>query len=604
MPILRSEKFDDIYFSAEDGLLETEYVFLKGNNLPAAWKGKPLFTIAETGFGTGLNFLTTVKSFEQTSDKGSVLHYISFEKYPLDPETITEALSPWNDVLGDYIKRLNDVYPLRIGGWHRIKFADNIFLTLIFDDMNRAIEELHVPRGVDAWFLDGFAPSKNPDMWSDTLFSNMARLSHNKTTCATFTAARKVRDGLEDAGFDVTKQKGFGKKRDMVVGRYAQPDDINADNNPASAIKKVAVIGGGLAGTACAYILKAHGITPTIFEKNAQLASGASGNDTGLYNPRFSKFRSPESDFYASAFGLANLVLGVMDDIDFGRDGCLHLYNSDDKSRRFDGLLENWQWHHDHMQKLSSKQASEISGIQVDDEALYLPDSGSLSPKKLCETYGAGTDIHYKHNIEDLEDLRRDYDAVIFAGAASAIDFDALSFLPVHTVRGQITSFATTEATQRLKSNICYSGYVTKAKDGQHVAGSTFQKWLTDTDVRTEDNTDNLEKLCAALPSLSEQCSGMKVTDARAALRTSSKDRLPVIGRVPDFEDWKNGGRGYLDDVYISTAHGSHGILSSLMGAHMIADMITDQPYCLPQSSFDLVSPDRFLKRDLKKGKL
>ncbi len=214
---LRSAAFDDLYFSAQDGLAETIHVFLNGNHLPERWKDKNTFVIAETGFGTGLNFLAVWKLFSEHSTPEQRLHFISFEKFPLDRNLIYSTLKPLlpadNKI---YLERLVSVYPENPQGTQRFTFDKAVSLTVIFEDVNTAIPTLNTP--VDAWFLDGFKPATNPDMWSDTLFTHMARLSRSGTTLATFTAAGFVRRGLETAGFTIHKTKGFGHKRHMTTG--------------------------------------------------------------------------------------------------------------------------------------------------------------------------------------------------------------------------------------------------------------------------------------------------------------------------------------------------------------------------------------------------
>ena len=214
----RSEQFDDVYFSADNGLAESRYVFLKGNNLPDRWAGKDRFVIAETGFGTGLNFLAAWKLFIETAEPEQTLDFISFEKFPLDAEEIELHLYQWAGEFQDYLKPLLAHYPILVPGFHRVALNERVTLTLVFDDVNTGLPQ--VDARVDAWFLDGFKPSTNPDMWSDTVFQNMARLSHYGTSFATFTAAGGVRRGLKKAGFDVRKVPGFGSKRDMSVGEF------------------------------------------------------------------------------------------------------------------------------------------------------------------------------------------------------------------------------------------------------------------------------------------------------------------------------------------------------------------------------------------------
>ncbi len=214
----RSKQFDDVYFSEINGLAETRHVFLKGNNLSERWVNCERFVVAETGFGTGLNFLATWKHFAEMAGPGQCLDFISFEKFPLDSGEILANLSPWKDEFEGYLEPLVAAYPFSAPGFHRVVLSPQVCLTLIFDDVNVALPQLEAC--VDAWFLDGFKPSTNPDMWSETVFDNMARLSRKGTSFATFTSAGAVRRGLQAVGFDVEKVAGFGSKRDMSVGIF------------------------------------------------------------------------------------------------------------------------------------------------------------------------------------------------------------------------------------------------------------------------------------------------------------------------------------------------------------------------------------------------
>jgi tRNA 5-methylaminomethyl-2-thiouridine biosynthesis bifunctional protein len=192
-------------------LAETRHVFLDGNGLPEAWADfHGEFVVAETGFGTGLNFLATWKLFEDTAPAGARLHFISFEKHPLEVAVIREALAPWAAELPDFLS----YYPA--GG----AVSPRVRLTLAIGDVNAELPKLDTR--IDCWFLDGFKPSTNPAMWSETVFENMARLSKNGTSFATFTAAGFVRRGLEAAGFSVSRIPGFGRKREMLAGVFSK----------------------------------------------------------------------------------------------------------------------------------------------------------------------------------------------------------------------------------------------------------------------------------------------------------------------------------------------------------------------------------------------
>lgn len=214
---IRSKEFNDVYFSTEDGLAETRHVFLDGNDLPGAWDGVQRFLIVETGFGTGLNFLAAWKLFNETSAPGQELNFISFEKYPLPLADIEAALQHWiPSEFAEEFAAFQKLYPQDLTGTHDLQIAENVHLRLIFEDVNEALPALD--EQVDCWFLDGFKPASNPEMWTQTVFENMMRLSKGGASFATFTAAGFVRRGLRDAGFMVRKVKGFGPKRDMLAG--------------------------------------------------------------------------------------------------------------------------------------------------------------------------------------------------------------------------------------------------------------------------------------------------------------------------------------------------------------------------------------------------
>lgn len=227
-----SDAFDDIYFSTEDGLAETRYVFIQRNSLAQRWPehDRTFFTVGETGFGTGLNFLATWQAFrlyKQQHPDGNTkqLHFISTEKYPLTPHDLQQALSSWPE-LAELGQLLTAAYHPTESGCLRLSFdQDTVILDLWLGDVLETLPELQIQEDglVDAWFLDGFAPSKNPEMWCDALFQQLYRLGRPKSTLATFTCAGFVRRGLIAAGFLVEKCPGFGKKREMLTGQRPDP---------------------------------------------------------------------------------------------------------------------------------------------------------------------------------------------------------------------------------------------------------------------------------------------------------------------------------------------------------------------------------------------
>ncbi|MFO1242584.1 MAG: tRNA (5-methylaminomethyl-2-thiouridine)(34)-methyltransferase MnmD [Rickettsiales bacterium] len=210
--------YDDVYFSRENGLSETEHVFLQGNRLPERFARATSFTIAEMGFGTGLNILAACRLFDEIAPSDARLHCLSIEKHPLPKPALIQSLSYFPEI-ATYVAILAALYPPAIPGLHRLQLSERISLTLAFGDSVDLLPLLNA--SVDAWFLDGFAPAKNPGMWEQSAFSHIARLSKPDATAATFTVAGAVQRGLQEAGFRIEKREGFGRKREMLVAEKA-----------------------------------------------------------------------------------------------------------------------------------------------------------------------------------------------------------------------------------------------------------------------------------------------------------------------------------------------------------------------------------------------
>jgi tRNA 5-methylaminomethyl-2-thiouridine biosynthesis bifunctional protein len=220
-----SEQFQDVYYNSDNGLQETEYVFLQANCLAERWLGFPnaSFTIAETGFGTGLNFLLAAKMWLDIAPNTAELHFISAEKHPLSLPDMSKAWQQWPS-LRPFSEVLIAHYPKALEQGDVHLFNQRVRLSLLIGDATTAYQNLsqqQANKAIDAWFLDGFSPANNPDMWQDSLFQQMALLSNSRTTFATFTSASAVRRQLMAAGFKVNKQPGYAKKREMLYGQYA-----------------------------------------------------------------------------------------------------------------------------------------------------------------------------------------------------------------------------------------------------------------------------------------------------------------------------------------------------------------------------------------------
>lgn len=317
---------------------------------------------------------------------------------------------------------------------------------------------------------------------------------------------------------------------------------------------KVNIIGGGLAGCSLAYVLKQAGVEPIVYEAGDSLASGASGNEIGLYNPRFTAFYDAIGQFYGESFQNALRVFEEFGDaIDWNPCGAVHLVNNEQKERRFGKMLQNWPADVVEALLLSAQEASQVAGVEIEHSALYLQKSGVVSPKKLCQEYCHGVDVRLNTKIVELPEGIN-----ILALGMGCLNFDMASHLPLRPIRGQVTYIRENDVSRSLKTTVGFGGYIAPSYEGVHCVGATFERKSENSDVKSADNLANLDNVFQNVKSLK---SDYDVVDERAGVRTTSPDHCPIFGQLSD-------------QVYISTACGSHGILSSLGAANKLAALI------------------------------
>ncbi|MFD1746056.1 tRNA (5-methylaminomethyl-2-thiouridine)(34)-methyltransferase MnmD [Rhizobium helianthi] len=210
-----SSQFGDHFYCQTDGRLECGHVFLNGNGLPERWQRAGAFRIGELGFGTGLNFCETWRQFEQTAPEDAALHFASFELYPMTAEEIDRALSHWPQIDRER-KALVEQWPVERSGTVTVNLTQRVVLTVHCGKAEETVPRITEP--FDAWFLDGFAPSRNPDMWSLELMQAVHDRTKRHGSFATYAAAGFVRRNLQAAGFAVERRPGFAGKREMLCG--------------------------------------------------------------------------------------------------------------------------------------------------------------------------------------------------------------------------------------------------------------------------------------------------------------------------------------------------------------------------------------------------
>jgi len=630
-----SEAFDDVYFSRQDGRAETEHVFLGANHLPerfAGWQHARAFVIGETGFGTGLNMLCAWECFECHAPAHARLHLVSTEKYPLPHEALVQALSAWPS-LASYAQTLGSQWPEAISGVHRLLLSDRVTLDLHFGD---TCERLALLDGqVDAWFLDGFAPSKNPDMWQPELFQHMAARSRPGATFATFTCAGVVKRGLKAAGFTWQKVPGFGRKREMLAGQIdTPPADTRRERTPwftpphPVATRHVVVIGAGIAGSSVAAALARRAVNVSVIEKE-EVGAGGSGNRQGALYVKLAAQTNDQSRVYLAGLLYSRRWLANLDpEHHLWHDcGVLQLALGDKEAARQQRFLDCHSLPDSVIASEEADSLSHAAGIDLSAQGgLFYPQAGWVKPKQLCEHLLSRPGIErIKGEVLTLEDNNDcwhvrladgttiEADQVVIANAHLANQFEQTQALTLQAVRGQVSSLTLPKGVKGPDSVVCAGGYVTPALENVLTFGASFVPNNTTTDVQDQDHQRNIDELRQTAPALATaiENAGIELTpanlDGRAAVRAASPDKSPYAGPIPMADAWREDyallgkdatripereGQHYRG-LWISAAHGSRGLASAPLCAEVIASRLCDEPLPLEAPLVDHLHPGR-----------
>jgi tRNA 5-methylaminomethyl-2-thiouridine biosynthesis bifunctional protein len=540
--------FGDIYFSTDGGLQETRTVFLKGCGLPDAWQGTVRFVIAELGFGSGLNFLATWQMWDQSSPENGHLHFVSIEKFPFDQDQLTRALNAWPE-LKTYAEQLIRKWPGRVRGFHRLHFG-NVTLTLIHDDIENALNEMSLR--ADAWFLDGFSPSKNPDMWSPSIMKQIAALSSEKAKLATFTVAGSVKRALTEAGFIVERKTGFGRKRHRLEAVYSKKFSTPLSYAPK---EPPTIIGTGIAGLSLAKAFLRRGVTPRLIEDPDHIA--ASGNKAALIKPRLDLQDRPESRFFLASYlyALQTYQNAVLD------EGILHIPKTDKESLRHQKILEQCPLPEQHLMSESQNRLNFAKAL-------------TISPEKYRDEVLEPVDIDFER-IEALETLS----GPVFLATGFGIK-SLLPTLPLRFSRGQITLG---QASPNLKHPVSYGGYAAAVEETVLI-GATHDRLVSGENpftVKTEDDVRNktsFEHFIGGEFSIHSSLS-------RASVRVTSKDTLPVVGQLKD-------------NIYVLTGLGSRGFVFAPLLAEAIVSEYFGDPLPISRLVWEKFSTARLFNYD------
>jgi len=661
-----SEQFNDIYFDSESGYQQSEQIFIQGNNIKERIKQKNNhFVIAETGFGAGLNFLLTLQAYQKLQQESihnncAKLSFISVEKYPLSKTQLTKSLQAlpqlryFSDLLlAQYPEFESEDEHLKE---FSLQFFDNqVTLNVIIDDAATALTTVQASKGglVDAWYLDGFSPAKNPEMWTEQLFVQIGRLSKQQASISTFTVAGFVKRHLQNIGFRTQKKSYIGNKHEMLTGVYQQSPTSNKGYQQRSTITKpqhVSIIGGGIASACAALALTKQGIKVTIYCKDNSLAQGASSNAIGALYPLLHQQADDISLFYQQAFWRAKSVYNEVINQGFTFPhawcGLLEVSYKEALIKRQLKFSETAPWPKELIHSIDAKQASKVAGISLPYGGLFMPSAGWLSPQDAVKqmvnaaketgrlrienntlvnkikknSLEVSNNSHKKNWLLSTNKGEFNASVVVFCGGAEIIDFEWVKQLPFTSVQGQVTSMKTNDKVSTLSTVICHKGYLTPSHKQAHCIGATFNKNSTCVTAKAEEDLFNLNMLSSCLPELAADINWtiQDIAHSKSRLRCMTPDHMPIVGAMPDIQkhietyphlakdkNWKyNQVAPVIDNLYVMMGFGARGLCTAPLAADILAADLCGTPYPVDNNMLFNLSPNRFVIRDIVRRKI
>lgn len=644
-----SKLFNDVYFSRNNGLEEKRHVFIEGNHLPERWEamstaGSESFVIGETGFGTGLNFLLTWSLWLRHAPQSATLHFFSCEKFPLKPDDLQTALALWPE-LQKQSDALIANYPILTPGFHHLKFENGrVNLTLMLGEASDCYKQLLLCGDIqleaelrdcffDAWYLDGFSPSKNQGIWDLDLLHSLALLSKPGTSLTSYSVASLVRANLAAVGFTVEKTKGFARKNEMTIAHFnslalAKLKDRTTPWHIAKTVKvkdkKAIVLGAGLAGCYTAHALASRGWQVSLLDAEQKPGLGASGNTQAVLYPKFSAHRSPLTLFMLSAFLYASRSYSqLLQQASLGQlKGSLQLAY-DEKEELSQADLQTWLRYYPELgQLLSRERASELAGIELNSSGLFIPLSGWLNSQALCHhllqtpgiVWSPGTQvetIHYENNLWQL--AGQSAEILILCNGYQAKQFAETAGLPIKSIAGQMTLISANSNTSRLKVPLCGDGHVLPEHQGLHAIGASYHLGSTSNCYSDKDDQINLQRLDALVNSTLWT---KDVKGSWSGVRAATTDYLPLVGPVAIDEQFKaefaslaaNSKRwlpfsgSYYPGLFICAGFGSRGLTTVPLAAEYLAALINREPCIIPREMAQSLSPARFLRKGIVKN--
>ena len=607
-----SPVFDDVYHTTAGGLGQAQHVFLAGNDLPARWQGRERFTIVETGFGLGLSFLATWAAWRDDPARCARLHFVSTEKHPFQADDLAELHTAWPE-LAPLADELRGHWPPLVPGFHRIHLdAGRVTLTLIFGDALSTLPQLDAQ--ADAFYLDGFSPANNPELWSPAVYAQLARLAAPGATLATWSVTGHVRRGLQEAGFTLERRTGFGGKREMLSGRFTD-DPSAAESTPP---RQALVIGAGVAGTSIAERLAARGWRITVIDEAAGPGHGASGNKAGVFRPLPSLDDNRLARITRAGFLYGRHHLAALAEAGHAARwspcGVLHLARDAKQEGKQKAVVDTQTPPADYLRFVGKDEASDIVGWPVELGGWWFPSGGWIQPPTLCAANlaaaGSTVETRFGRQVARLERqgeawIAFDADGAEIARAPVAILANGVGIralpqaatLPVRLARGQV-SHLPAAAGSPPNVVVCRLGYVSPEVDGLRCAGATFLADDDGTELREAEHRENLTKLNFILPGYAAAYDPTQL-DGRVGFRPASPDRLPMVGAIPAIDHAER--TTPLTDIarqpglFAVSGFGARGLVWASLIGELLASQLDGDPLPLERELVDALDPARYL---------
>ena len=595
-----SKDFDDIYFDAKAGIEESEFVYINALDFD-----KESYVVAELGFGIGLNFFLSLEKFKQ-QNKCKRLFYLSLEAFYIGADELLKIYKR----LGFYDRFKDDLtyflkfYPKCKEGIYRFYFK-NCFLDLVFGDATKSIKELDFR--ADVWFLDGFNPKKNQELFDEYMINHIARLSKEGAKLHSFSASSFLQKNLKKCNFEIHKTKGFNK-REMIQARLKSCPDVTDTKAYFARLytqkqgKKIAIIGSGIAAVSLAYELCLRDFEVELFEKNESLASGASGNDSGILSSLILKKGVALGEFSTFAFYEASRFYRQI--LDLKMHGVFEFAHNELMQERFNSQKSN-------------------PLFKIKDNVAFLEDASHIKARQICESLyeKSKAKLNLKHHFIGFkkdkngftlnfkeQDLRSGFDILIYAMGADSADFVQYDFLKLSKVRGQISLMKPFLDTKHALSS---KGYICPINGDIQIIGASYDRMNSNPQALKSDDEANIENIKEFL----KKDESLEVLASRVSFRSYSSDRFMIAGAFYDEEYYKNAYKKLfwnknkaqqmpknIENMYLSTAHGSRAFASAIIAARYISALINNEPLAVKKEFIEHFHPARFLIRKLKKG--